>query len=268
MTQDAAFAGSIPAIYEECLVPVLFAPYARDLARRAAALGPARVLELAAGTGVVSAMLAEALPDAEIVATDLNPAMLAVAAARTRLPNLRFEPADAQALPFGDGAFDLVVAQFGAMFFPDKPAAFAEARRVMKPGGMLLFNVWDAIAANPGSAELQRAVREAVADSPAGPAPEFLTRTPFGYHDRALIEADLRAGGFAEVAIETVAATSPPGSADRLARGMCEGSPLANELAAHPAEVRERAYAAAREAARAAEPAAGFTMSALVVTAR
>ena len=104
MTQDAAFAGSIPALYEECLVPVLFAPYAADLVTRAVALKPERVLEIAAGTGVVSHALAAALPETDIVATDLNPAMLAEAARRGSWTNLAFEPADAQALPFADGS--------------------------------------------------------------------------------------------------------------------------------------------------------------------
>lgn len=265
MSLDAAFAGSIPAIYEECLVPVLFAPFAEDLAARAAALGPGAVLELAAGTGVVSFMLAEALPAARIVATDLNPAMLAVAETRGAAPNLSFEPADAQALPFPDGVFDLVLAQFGAMFFPDRPGAYAEARRVLAPGGALLFNVWGALADNPGSEAIHQSVREVVPE----PKPDFLARTPFGYHDAATIEADLRAGGFAEVTIERVERASPPGSAARLARGMCLGSPLANELAAHSPELREAALAAATAAAERVEAASGkMAMTALVVTAR
>ena len=265
MTQDAAFAGSIPAIYEECLVPVLFAPYARDLVARAAALGPKRVLELAAGTGAVSRVLAAALPKAEIVATDLNPAMLAVAAARGSAPNLSFEPADAQDLPFDDGLFDLVLAQFGAMFFPDKVGAYREARRVLAPGGTWLFNVWDRLEANSGSQAIHRAVGEATPE----PRPEFIARTPFGYNDAALIERELREAGFGDVAIERVEFASPPGSAARLARGMCLGSPLANELAAHPAEVRQRALAAAIASAERAEAEqGGLGMAALVVAAR
>jgi SAM-dependent methyltransferase len=264
MSLDAAFAGSIPALYEECLVPVLFVPYAEDLVARGAALRPARVLELAAGTGAVSHRLAAALPEAAITATDLNPAMLEVAATRGVAPNLAFAPADAQALPFADAAFDLVLAQFGAMFFPDKPAAYAEARRVLAAGGTLLFNVWDALEANTGSAAIHHAVRAAVPE----PKPEFVARTPFGYHDPAGIEADLRAGGFTEVAIERVGRTSPSGSAAPLARGMCLGSPLANELAAHPAAVRDRALAAAIAAAEQAEAGAPLRMSALVVAAR
>ena len=265
MSLDSAFAGSIPAVYEDCLVPVLFEPYAEDLVARATRLAPARVLELAAGTGVVSHRLAAALPGAAIMATDLNPAMLAVAAGRAPASNLTFRPADAQALPFADGAFDLVLAQFGAMFFPDKTGAYSEARRVLAPGGTWLFNVWDALERNPGSAAVHHAVREALPE----PKPEFIARTPFGYHDPAAIEAGLRAAGFAEVAIERVALASPPGSAARLARGMVLGSPLANELAAHPAGLREAALAAATAAAVRAEPeGGGLAMSALVIAAR
>ena len=264
MTHDSAFAGSIPALYEQCLVQVLFVPYAADLVARAEALAPHTVLELAAGTGVVSHRLAVALPEARIVATDLNSAMLDVAALRGSAPNLLFEPADAQSLPFPAQAFDLVLAQFGAMFFPDKPGAWREARRVLAPGGTLLFNVWDRVEANPGSYAVHRAVRDAVPD----PKPEFIVRTPFGYHDEELIERDLRAAGFAEVEIARVARTSPSGSAAQLARGMCLGSPLGNELSVHPEALRVRALAAATEAAVLAEPEGGFPRSALVVTAR
>jgi SAM-dependent methyltransferase len=265
MTQDTQFAGSIPALYEECLVPVLFAPFAADLVARAAALSPGRVLELAAGTGAVSHALAAALPDAAIVATDLNPAMLAQAQARGAAPNLSFRPADAQALPFADASFDLVLAQFGAMFFPDKVGAYAEARRVLTPGGTWLFNVWDRLEANSGSLAIHQAVRAALPE----PKPEFIARTPFGYHDAAAIMADVYAAGFGEVAIERVEFVSPPGSAVALARGMCLGSPLANELAAHPEALREQALAAAVAAAERAEAASGgLTMAALVVAAR
>jgi SAM-dependent methyltransferase len=266
MALDSSFTGSIPQTYEDCLVPVLFVPFAEDLVARAVALAPARVLELAAGTGVVSRLLAAALPAAEVVATDLNPAMLAVAASLPAAPNLAYAPADAQALPFAAGTVDLVVAQFGAMFFPDKPGAYAEARRVLAPGGTLLFNVWCSLDDNPGSAAVHRAVREALPE----PRPEFIARTPFGYHDGRTIEGHLLAAGFAEVAIERVELVSPPGSAARLARGMCLGSPLSMELAAHPADMRDRALAAAIAAAEAAEDAAGgaLPMAALVVTAR
>lgn len=268
MPLDSNFTGSIPATYEECLVPVLFAPYAADMAARAAALAPRAVLEIAAGTGVVSHLLAAALAQsgtgASLVATDLNPAMLAVAAARGALPNLSFAPADAMDLPFADHAFDLVLAQFGAMFFPDKVTAYREAHRVLAPGGTFLFNLWDRLDANPGSLAVHRALQDSVPE----PKPGFLARVPYGHHDAVQIGQDLREAGFAEIAIDRVALTSPPGSAEKLARGLCLGSPAAGELAVHAPDLREAALAAATAAAMAAEPATGFAMSALVVTAR
>src|SRR5215472_15945481 len=132
---DKVFAGSIPKIYETYLVPLIFRPYADDLAQRVAALQVRRVLEVAAGTGVVTRALAAALPgDVEIVATDLNQAMLDQAAATGTSRPVTWRQADAMQLPFPDGSCDVVVCQFGAMFFPDKAKAFAEARRVLRKG--------------------------------------------------------------------------------------------------------------------------------------
>lgn len=263
MTLDAHFAGSIPVIYDEYLVPVLFAPFAEDLVRRAASLAPKAVLELAAGTGAVSHALATALPDARIIATDLNPTMLAIANQGGSAANLSFQVADAQALPFADTAFDLILAQFGAMFFPDKIAAYREALRVLTPGGTLMFNVWDRLDANSGSAAIHDAIRRTVPE----PKPDFIARTPFGYNDPASIERELHSAGFGRVTIDRIARTSPPGSAPALAQGMCLGSPLANELAAHPLPVREQALAAAVAAAEAEEATGPLSMAALVVSA-
>ena len=146
---DAIFAGTIPELYEKHLVPLIFEPYALDLARRLAERSPARILEVAAGTGVVTRAMASALPaGVSIVATDLNQAMLDRAAAVGTARPVEWRPADAMALPFADAEFDAVVCQFGAMFFPQKAKAFAESRRVLRPGGAFLFNVWDQIAQN------------------------------------------------------------------------------------------------------------------------
>jgi SAM-dependent methyltransferase len=229
MTQanDSLFTGSIPALYDRCLGPMLFRPYALDMAARAAALGPGRLLETAAGTGIVTEALAAALPKAEIVATDLNQAMLDVAMGRGLPARVSFRAADAQALPFPDGGFDLLVCQFGAMFFPDRVGAYREARRVLRPGGRFLFNVWDSLAHNPVSALLG----EAVASLFPGDPPSFFRRVPFGYHDTAQIEADLRAAGFADIAIETVTRTSRV-DARAAAIGLCQGSPMGNEIEA------------------------------------
>ena len=172
---DTLFAGSIPARYDRYLGPLLFEPYAEIAAERARALQPRRILEIAAGTGIVTAALQRALPEAEIVATDLNPAMLEVAAEKFSAGNVRFQPADALDLPFADGEFDLVLSQFGIMFFPDKVEGNAEARRVLRSGGTCLTIIWDSLDRNPVSAALGRAVAEEFPDDP----PRFLERMPF-----------------------------------------------------------------------------------------
>jgi len=126
MNSDTAYAGPIPAIYDRLLVPMIFASFAEDLAERVAALRPARVLEIAAGTGAVTRAMAKALPaTVEIVATDLNQAMLDHAAATIASPRIAWRQADALALPFADQSFDAAVCQFGVMFFPDSSSAFA-----------------------------------------------------------------------------------------------------------------------------------------------
>lgn len=227
---DAMFAGSIPELYDTHLVPLIFEPCAIDLARRAAALVPLRVLETAAGTGVVTRELAKALPPAvELIATDLNPPMLARAAAVGTVRPVIWQQADAMHLPFDDGGFDLVVCQFGVMFFPDKAGAFAEARRVLRPGGSLLFNVWDRIEDNEFADEVTATLG---ALHPADP-PRFLARTPHGYFDRAVIGRDLAAAGFAAAPeFETVTARSRAASPLLPAIAYCQGTPLRNEIEA------------------------------------
>lgn len=263
---DTVFAGSIPALYHDHLGPLLFEPYALDIAARAGALRPARILETAAGTGIVTEALLRAAPEAEIVATDLNQAMLDVAAGRLSSSRVAFREADAQDLPFDAARFDLVVCQFGAMFFPDRIAAYREARRVLAPGGSFLFNVWDALEQNIVSKAVADALAGLFPDSPPG----FLGRVPFGYHDKAAVEADLRAAGFAEVEAETVVRTSPLGAPRETAIGLCQGSPLRAEIEARG----EAALARATEAVAGALARLGYgegaeaPMSAHVFAAR
>jgi ubiquinone/menaquinone biosynthesis C-methylase UbiE len=143
VTTDAVFSGSIPSLYDKYLGPLIFEPYAQDLANRLSALNAERVLETAAGTGIVTRALERSLsPRGSIVATDLNQPMLDHAAERIPSSRVSWQKADAQALPFPDGAFDAVICQFGVMFFPDRQKAYREARRVLKPGGHFIFNVW------------------------------------------------------------------------------------------------------------------------------
>lgn len=230
---DKAFTGSIPKIYETHLVPLLFVPYANDLVARLAARSPSRVLEVAAGTGVVTRAMASGLPpSAAIVATDLNPAMLEQAAALGTARPVEFTPADALQLPFPDQSFDAVVCQFGVMFFPDKAKGYSEFRRVLKPGGVLMFNVWDRLEHNEFAAATQTGLASFFPSDP----PKFLERAPYGYFDHGRIAADVAAGGFtARPSFDTVPARSRAGSAMEPAIGYCHGSPLRAEIEARGA---------------------------------
>ena len=227
---DKVFAGSIPRLYNEHLVPLIFQPYADDLAARVAARPAARVLEIAAGTGVVTRRLASVLPESvSIVATDLNRPMLDVAAGIGTSRPVEWREADAMQLPFADGQFDVVVCQFGAMFFPDKAKAFSEARRVLAAGGALLFNVWDRIEENEFADVVTGALESLFPDDP----PRFMARTPHGYHDLAAIGRDLREGGFARPPqFQTIAARSKAASPRIAALAYCQGTPLRSEIEA------------------------------------
>jgi SAM-dependent methyltransferase len=249
MDIDKKFSGSIPEVYDTHLVPLIFEPYAADLASRLATRPMARLLEVAAGTGVVTRALAAALPErVSIVATDLNQAMLDRGAAVGTKRAVEWRQADALRLPFPDASFHAVVCQFGVMFFPDRVAAFAEARRVLRPGGVFLFNVWDRIEENE-FADAVTAGLEPV--FPADP-PRFLARTPYGYHDRRLIERDLAVAGFAAAPeIATVAARSRAASPRLPAIAFCQGTPLRNEIEARDgARLGEATDAAAEAIAR------------------
>jgi SAM-dependent methyltransferase len=225
---DRAFAGSIPQLYEQYLVPLIFDPYARDLTSRAASLSPSAVLEIAAGTGVVTRHLAAHLPaDVSIVATDLNQAMLDHAVSVGTSRTVTWRQADAMNLPFAASTFDVVVCQFGVMFFPDKAAAFAEIRRVLRPGGTFLFNVWDRIEDN----EFADCVTQAMARLFPSDPPRFLARLPHGYHDQAAIGSALVEAGFTgSIVFDTVAVQSRADSPRTVAIAYCEGTPLRNEL--------------------------------------
>jgi ubiquinone/menaquinone biosynthesis C-methylase UbiE len=227
---DKVFTGLIPKLYEEYLVPMIFDPYAADLVSRVALRSPGRVLEIAAGTGVVTRRLASALPDsASIVATDLNQAMLDMASEVGTKRPVEWRQADAMQLPFDDSVFDAVVCQFGAMFFPEKSKAFSEARRVLRSGGVFMFNVWDRIEENEFADTVTTALESLFPSDP----PRFMVRTPHGYHDFASIESDLKRGGFvASPQISTVAARSRAASPRIPAIAYCQGTPLRNEIEA------------------------------------
>ncbi len=222
------FAGSIPELYERFLVPLIFQPYADDLADRVAAIGPGTVLEVAAGTGVATRAIAARLGAASaITSTDLNQPMLDYAASIGGGESVTWRQADAMNLPFGDGCFDTVVCQFGAMFFPDRVRAYAELHRVLCSGGTLLFSVWDDIEHN----EVTKVVNDTVAMAFPHDSPGFLARTPHGYHDTDLIRRELTAAGFSmNLSIDAVEARSRAASCIDPAIGLCQGTPLRNEI--------------------------------------
>lgn len=230
---DAVFAGSVPRLYETHLVPLIFQPYAIDIGRRVGSLRVERLLEIAAGTGVVTRVLAATLGEgADIVATDLNQAMLDEAATYPMPRPVEWRQADAMSLPFRDAEFDAVVCQFGVMFFPDKAKAFAEARRVLRPGGTFLFNVWDRIEHNEFAECVTTALKSIF---PADP-PRFLARTPHGHHDLASLARDLESAGFSEpMQAVTVTERSVASSARIPAVAYCQGTPLRNEIEARDA---------------------------------
>jgi ubiquinone/menaquinone biosynthesis C-methylase UbiE len=229
---DKVFAGAIPELYERLLVPLIFEPYAIDLAERVARLKPLDVLEIAAGTGIVTRMLAPKLDiEAQFVVTDLNQPMLDVAHARLGDDErIVWQQADAMELPFDDESFDVVLCQFGAMFFPDRVKAYREVRRVLKPGGRFLFNVWDRVETN----ELAQAVVEALEARFPG-IPSFMRRVPHGYADPEIIRADLVAAGFHDITLETLEKRNGPISASDAATGFCQGTPIRSEIEEHDA---------------------------------
>ena len=230
---DKIFAGSIPEFYDTHMVPLIFEPYAADLTARVALRPLEHVLEIAAGTGVVTRALASTLPEAvSIVATDLNQPMIDHASLVGTKRPVEWRQADAMKLPFDDRTFDAVVCQFGAMFFPEKAKAYAEARRVLKLHGAFIFSVWDRIEENEFADTVTTALQALFPNDP----PRFLVRTPHGYYDKETIKRDLARGGFtSSCEIATVSARSRAKSFESPAIAYCHGTPLRNEIEARDA---------------------------------
>jgi ubiquinone/menaquinone biosynthesis C-methylase UbiE len=265
---DTLFAGSIPQSYDSLMVPLIFQAYAANTADVVAAFSPDSVLETAAGSGVVTRALAPRLGvGARYVVTDLNQPMLDYAASRQSVDRrIEWRQADAMNLPFGDAEFDVVCCQFGAMFFPDRVAGYAEARRVLRPGGHFVFSVWDRIEENVFADEVTTAVATVFPHDP----PLFLARTPHGYHDLARIREELNRAGFGDVRISTRAEVSRAPSARHVATAYCYGTPLRSEIEARDHGLLELATdrATAAIASRHGEgPVAGKIQAHLIVAA-
>jgi ubiquinone/menaquinone biosynthesis C-methylase UbiE len=265
MTNSAAgFTGNIPEHYDEGLGPVLFVEYAEDIARRVSSYSPKRVLETAAGTGIVTRRLKDALPQAEITATDLNAPMLERAAAKfKRGEAIEFRPADATALPFADNAFDAMVCQFGVMFYPDKEKSYREAHRVLKAGGRYLFSVWDSHKHNPFGR-----IGHEIATSffPVDP-PQFY-QVPFGYSQIDPIKEALIAAGFDDLKIAVVKKEKKIADVAALARGMVLGNPIIDQIKARGGVDPDAVVSAARERLQREFGDRPMTLQAIVFDAR
>lgn len=223
---DTVFAASIAELYDAVLGPFMFEPFAREMAGRFSCLD-GDLLEVAAGTGILTRALDRTLAQgARITASDLNEPMLAVGARKSGSSRIAWRQADALALPFAAESFDAVVCQFGIMFYPDKVAGHAEAARVLRPGGLYRASVWDDLAGNPAAETVHQAVGACFPRDP----PAFLARTPHGHHDNETLMADLTAAGLQDISIETVTLAAGRLTAQDLARGFCQGTPLRHEI--------------------------------------
>jgi ubiquinone/menaquinone biosynthesis C-methylase UbiE len=227
MTGDAAeYKGSIPQQYDRNLGPLLFVDFAVDISRRVAACSPDRVLEMAAGTGIVTRQLRGLLPaGVRLMATDLSPPMLEIACTKFRPDEqVEFQPADATALPFADGAFDTVVCQFGVMFFPDKDKSYREVFRVLIPGGHYLFNIWDAHRHNPAARIAHEVIGSFFPDDP----PQFQS-VPYSYRFDPIKDSLIEAG-FTNIHAFVVRLQKEIPALVSLVRGVVYGSPIIDQV--------------------------------------
>ena len=228
MSDNAAeFTGDIPTHYDTGLGPNLFTDFG-DRLTGAACDGPAtKVIELAAGTGIVSRKLRDSLRrESSLLVTDLNAPMLEVARRKfARGENVDFAVADAMELAFEDSEFDLMVCQFGVMFFPDKVASFREAARVLKPGGRYVFNVFSAMQENPYSQIAYCIPAQFFSGEPPG-----FYKVPFHYGNPDVVRKDLAAAGWRDVTHETIRLRKKIASPEDFARGLVYGNPLIDEI--------------------------------------
>ncbi|MDQ3022117.1 MAG: class I SAM-dependent methyltransferase [Bacteroidota bacterium] len=225
MSTNISFAGSIPENYDRYLGPLLFEPYAKDLIERISSRKFSSVLELACGTGRVTQYLIVSQPDAKIIATDVNPDMLEIAKKKVTGKNIEWKQADMQEIPFDDSSFDLIICQYGVMFVPDKVKAYKEVYRVLKPGGVFLFNTWEKLESNEVVYTAEQIVNSFFKENPVG-----FYKIPFSYFDEEDIRKELEEGGFKNLSFTRVQKEGVCDTAENAAKGLVEGVPAINAI--------------------------------------
>ena len=212
--------------YDEFLGPMFFEPYAIEVAKRIDPSSVSLALEIAAGTGRVTRHIRKRISaSAKLIASDIDENMLAVAKEKLGNPEIDWQNIDAQQLPFSDNSIDLVVCCFGYMFVPDKPKAFAEAYRVLRPGGMFLFTTWDKLENNAAS----YTSRSAAVKYFEGPLPESYNLAT-SMNDEAIIRPLLEDAGFPKISIEKVQKHSVCTTAKEAATGLVQSGSIFQEI--------------------------------------
>ncbi len=222
-SSHSKFTGEIPKYYEKYLGPLIFKEYAEDLAHRVSVPSNGVILEIAAGTGMATRKLRDTVSsDVHIIATDITNDMLDMAKKKfDDNDNIEFQLANAIDLPFEDSKFDVLVCQFSLMFFPNKIEALKEAKRVLKPGGTFIFNVWDSFKHN----DFVRIVNQTVVNCLPFEPPIFFS-VPFGFYNIEVIKELLYEAGFTELEIAVLPKISKSNEARDVASGFVLGTPV------------------------------------------
>jgi ubiquinone/menaquinone biosynthesis C-methylase UbiE len=218
------FTAGIAEIYEKYLAPVFFISTSKDLVTHIPG-SPAKILELATGTGQVTRILVERYPDAKIFATDLNPGMLGVAKRIVTSENISWDIVNAEEIPYSSDEFDALICQFGIMFFPDKQKALGEAYRVLKPGGTITFNTWDKLESNHICKLADDAVKSVFKVDP----PQFY-HVPFSMYDTDEMTKMMQSAGFKNIKIENRKIEGFSDSAENAVLAFTEGNPIAEQI--------------------------------------
>jgi ubiquinone/menaquinone biosynthesis C-methylase UbiE len=220
------FSGDTATYYDQFLGPLFFEPYAIEVAKR---IDPAPVsiaLEIAAGTGRVTRHIRERISaSAKLIASDISEEMLGEAKKKLSHLDIEWQHIDAQQLPFSDNSIDLVVCCFGYMFVPDKPKAFAEVYRVLRPGGLFLFTTWDSLEHNAASYTSRTIAKQYLEE----PLPESYNLAT-SMSDEAVIRPFLQDAGFSKITIEKVKHFSVSPTAKEAAYGLVQAGLIYEEI--------------------------------------